>query len=310
MTREALPQGGKTADLNGPPDPAVVPPQDGPTDRGLAAGSVWSSGPFEVLALLDASGPFFLDRQGAFPAATPAAWERARALDPGAFGPDLGWDLDFRCFAVLGPGGHTMIVDTGVGPADGPAAAWAPVPGRLPERLAAAGINPPDVDTVLLTHLHQDHIGWSVGADGAPLFRNARYVVQRAETAALADGDTTLEHTVTPLRAAGQLDEIDGSTVLAGGAGGRIRAMATPGHTPGHQSVLVDSGAGQLIVTGDVLVHAVQLTDPEVAYHFEADPDLARATRQVLLAEAARTRAVLATPHLRRPFVDVPGRTT
>jgi glyoxylase-like metal-dependent hydrolase (beta-lactamase superfamily II) len=65
------------------------------------------------------------------------------------------------------------------------------------------------------------------------------------------------------------------------------RLVPTPGHTPGHQSVLLDRGDGTLPITGDLLVHAVQLVDPELAYAYETDPEAARASRMRLLRELA-----------------------
>ncbi|MFI2651029.1 MBL fold metallo-hydrolase [Micromonospora fulviviridis] len=281
----------------------------GPVRRaGRLAVESRSVGPFEVMPLLDASGPFFLDRQQAFPEATPNDWNLARAVDPGAFGPGETWHLDFRCFAVRGPRNRLTLVDAGVGPAGSPASDWAPVPGRLPAELDLAGIAPEDVDTVVLTHLHEDHFGWSVGLDGTPMFPNARYVVQRREVAALAAGQDAMTYVVNPLRATGQLDEADGAARLATvgrGAGGWIGVVPTPGHTPGHQSVVVDGRGAQVIVTGDVLVHAVQLVDPGVGYRFEADPEAARRSRQWLLAHARARGAALATAHLTRPWTDV-----
>ncbi|MEU2610994.1 MBL fold metallo-hydrolase [Micromonospora sp. NPDC007271] len=263
-------------------------------------------GAFEVIPLLDAAGPFFLDRRVAFPEATPRDWDRARVVDPGAFGPGETWRLDFRCYAIRGPRDRLVLVDAGVGPDGSPAEGWAPTPGRLPAELERAGIEPADVDMVVLTHLHEDHFGWSVGPDGTPLFPNARYVVQRREVVALPDGDAARAYVVDPLRATGQLDEVDGVARLATARGGSVRVIPTPGHTPGHQSVIVDHGHERVIVTGDVLVHAVQLVDPAVAYRYEADPEVARRTRQRLLAAAGARGAVLATAHLTQPWTEVP----
>ncbi|MFF1510854.1 MBL fold metallo-hydrolase [Streptomyces sp. NPDC058326] len=255
-----------------------------------------------VTALLDATGAFFKSARDAFPGAGAAEWAEAAALDPEAFGPEDAWRLAFRCFAVADPGGTGWtLVDAGVGPAEGPGAPWCPVPGSLPELLTAAGIDRADVHTVVLTHLHEDHTGWASDASGQPFFPRARYVVQRAETAALDRRDPVWDWVVAPLRASGQLHEVDGRHRLRPG----VTLLPTPGHTPGHQSVLVERADGRdVLVTGDLLVHAVQLAAPSVAYAHERDPDAARASREQLLARAADTGAVLATAHLTRPFVE------
>lgn len=265
-------------------------------------------GDLEVMALTDASGPF-LPWQEAFPGATAAHWSRARSVDPGAFGDGGIWRLQVRCFAIRRPGGRAVLVDTGIGPEGSPAAGWAPVPGRLPAALEAAGLDAADVDTVVLTHLHEDHVGWTVTAAGTPRFPNAGYVVQRVEVTAMEACEATavLDHAVRPLRSSGRLREVDGRVRLSGAGRdrlpGEITAVPTPGHTPGHQSVLVESHDARLMVTGDVLVHAVQLVDPAVDYVYEDDRELARRTRAAMLADAARGDTWLATMHLGEPFL-------
>lgn len=257
-------------------------------------------GSLEVLALQDASGTFFDTFDVAFPTATPGDRAAAERLDPAAFGPDGAWQLDFRVFAVRRPNGRVTIVDCGTGPAGHPAWSWAPVPGRLPGELAASGITPADVETVVLTHLHSDHIGWAVTADGMSFFPNARYVVQGSEISALPPDSAALRHVVEPLRRNGQLDAVEGKAALSDS---RLAVLPTPGHTVGHQSVLVEDGRSSVILTGDVLVHAVQLVNPDVGYAHEADQELAAATRRDLLDQARRRGAALGTPHLRQPFV-------
>lgn len=252
-----------------------------------------------VFALQDGAGPFFQPRQQAFPDAAAHHWQQADALDPDAVDGTGGWWLRFRCFAVRLDSGRTVLVDAGIGPAGSPAARWTPVPGRLPEELAAAGIGPDTVDTVVLTHLHTDHVGWAV-THARPYFRNARYVLQQAEFDALAAAEPSVrERVIRPLQDSGQLSLISGDERIAG----PLRIVATPGHTPGHQSVLLDTGDGLVAVTGDLLVHAVQLVGPHLRYAFDADPEAARRSRGRVLSDLHARGGLLATAHLGEPFL-------
>ncbi|GAB2680641.1 MBL fold metallo-hydrolase [Kribbella swartbergensis] len=266
-------------------------------------------GAFEVVALCDAVGQFMRSSE-AFPGASEAAWSRARAVDPRAVGADGWWRLEFRSFAIRRPNGRVILVDAGVGPGGSPAAAWAPAQGLLPTQLAAAGIDLQSIDTVVLTHLHSDHAGWAVTENGLPFFEEATYLVQATEIRALEASRSSemLDYAVTPLRATRQLREIDGQLELPRCGAGIIMLVPTPGHTPGHQSVVIESRARQMVITGDVLVHALQLVDPDVGYLHEADQALARLTRRNVLARARARKSTLATMHLSQPFFSAEGR--
>jgi glyoxylase-like metal-dependent hydrolase (beta-lactamase superfamily II) len=251
----------------------------------------------EVTPVLDAAGPFTLGSLAdTFPGADAADWDAARDLDPAAFTADGSWFLPFHCFLVR-TDHRLLLVDTGVGPAGSAAASWAPL-GRLPEALAEAGVTPADVDVVVHTHLHSDHVGWSVVA-GVPVFPDARYVVQQAELDALTGaGSPLLDSLVAPLQDADRLDAVTGAATLAPG----VVTLPTPGHTAGHQSVVVDTGGRRTVVTGDAFVHAVQLVAPEVGYAFETDGRQAVASRRLLL-ERRDAGDRLAVSHLNRAFV-------
>jgi glyoxylase-like metal-dependent hydrolase (beta-lactamase superfamily II) len=248
-------------------------------------------GKLTVTALQDAEGPFFEPREEAFPSATARHWAAADAFDPAARTADGRWWLRFRTFAIRYGEGPVTLVDAGIGPTGAPAESWAPVPGHLPEELAAAGFEAGDVTAIVLTHLHTDHIGWAIPATTP--FPQARVVVQRADVEAFAAirGKDLL---ADPDR----LDIIDGDTDLGPG----VRAVATPGHTPGHQSVLVESGDESILVTGDLLVHAIQLLHPELGYGHDADVDQARVTREATLHAATSRGSLLAVSHLGKPF--------
>ena len=257
-------------------------------------------GGYTLHSVVDASGVLAARLAEAFPAATEEDWALARELDPAGFGPDGRWALDFRCVAIRRPSGAVTLVDVGIG-ASGSPASWAPLPGRLVDALDEVGIGVDEVDTVALTHLHEDHCGGVVDADGSPVFAGARHVVQAVEVAAVRSDPSVWSYAVEPLRSAGLLDEVDGRVSLDPG----IALVPTPGHTVGHQSVIVTAGDEEVVVTGDVLVHAVQLGNPDVAYRSEADPVAAAETRRRVFAEARARGAYLATAHLHTAFISV-----
>ncbi|GAA0500573.1 hypothetical protein Ade02nite_27650 [Paractinoplanes deccanensis] len=256
-------------------------------------------GRLTVIALDDAQGPYFRPRAEAFPDATAEQWAAADRADPAVVTPEGEWVLPFRSYAIRHGDGPVTLVDAGIGPAGALAADWAPVPGRLPEALAEAGVRPGDVETIVLTHLHNDHMGWAVPRDSP--FTRARVIAQRADVdlyEAHRHEAGQFDLLVEPLRAEGRLQELDGDLDLGPG----LRVVATPGHTPGHQSVLVTDGDDSLLVTGDLLVHAVQLIDPGLAYAGDGDPARARSSRERALEEAAKRGSTLAVSHLGEPF--------
>ncbi|GGO79508.1 MBL fold metallo-hydrolase [Nonomuraea cavernae] len=211
---------------------------------------------------------------------------------PGAALREEPWILHFHCYLLKDQAGRLTLVDTGIGPADSPASSWAPVPGTLPGELAAAGVTPADVDTVILTHLHSDHASGAV-ADGRPLFENARYVLQQAEFDA-AEG-AMLDQIIIPIK--DRLHVVDGQAEVSPG----VHVHLAAGHTPGHQIARV----GELAITGDLVLHPAQLADPSVRYLYDDDQEWAAATRAEVLDALRAERAVLATAHLSDPFVQL-----
>jgi glyoxylase-like metal-dependent hydrolase (beta-lactamase superfamily II) len=272
-------------------------------------GSVTLGG-IEVVALCDSlrTGPWSLEE--AFPDVGVSEWAEFDSAHPETVGVERGWRAHDHCYLVRGAE-RTILVDTGIGPAGTPVADLLhPAGGSLPSELEAAGARPEDVDVVVLTHMHFDHIGWNVSGpagDPRPTFPRATYLLQRDEWDAYATGDDdphggpARERSVRWLREAGALELVAGEHEIADG----IRLAPTRGHTPGSQSVVISSGGGGLIVAGDVANHPLQVSRPDRRSFADSDPAAAAATRRATFERASREDSLIATAHFPQPFGHV-----
>jgi glyoxylase-like metal-dependent hydrolase (beta-lactamase superfamily II) len=263
-------------------------------------------GAIEITALCDAATRFPHPLAEAFPEVPPEMWDELRGRYPEAFTGEDGWLFHDHCYLVRTEG-LTALVDAGFGAAWTVAARWAGVAGNLPGELSDAGLSASDVDQVVITHLHLDHIGWTVSGpeDGTPTFPNARYLIGRADWEGFWElGDeedrAAFDQQVRPLDAAGVLDLVDGERELSKG----LTVVPTPGHTPGHQSVLVQAEGRTALLSGDLTNHPVQVTEPRWRSGGDMDPSLAAWTRRQWLDRLESEEAMLCTAHYPDPFVS------
>jgi glyoxylase-like metal-dependent hydrolase (beta-lactamase superfamily II) len=244
-----------------------------------------SAGAAEIVALRD--GEHHLHRAWHFPGVPAEAWEGQDERP-----------LNFGGYLVLADS-KVVLVDTGWGPYLGPPGGLA-APAGLLEELATAGFTPEDVDLVVFTHLHPDHVGWNLvlDAEPRPRFGNARYLVPRADWEhyrALEQMHPNIVQQALPLEDLGVLELIeDGHRVTPS-----LRAVALPGHTPGHTGYLV--GDRDAFLLGDLAHHPVILQETGWAQRFDLDPDQASATRERILAQVEEEHTLVAFGHFPHP---------
>ena len=208
---------------------------------------------------------------------------------------------------LVNTGNKLVLIDAGAAKLFGPSL------GNIVDNLRAAGYTPEQVDTVLVTHLHGDHINGLVTPDGQRVFANAEVWSAKADNdfwlseaiAAQAPKDfqpffKMSRDAAAPYLAAGKWKTFDSDRELLAG----VSSVDTHGHTPGHASYLFQSGDQRLLVLGDLVHnHAVQFARPEVAFEFDNDPKQAVATRKRIFHKAAREKLMVAGMHL--PFPGV-----
>jgi glyoxylase-like metal-dependent hydrolase (beta-lactamase superfamily II) len=203
---------------------------------------------------------------------------------------------------LLHLGDRLALVDSGCGGAMGPSL------GRLAENLAAMGVAPAAIDTVLLTHLHPDHVGGLVDAEGNARLPNAELIMHAAEPAFWGDDEVLAqasdEHRGYIQLARAVLEAYRGRvrTVTSGEVLQGVTVIPEPGHTPGHSGWLIASGGDLVLIWGDIVhMPGVQFAHPGAGMGFDTDGAQAIATRRRIFDMAATDRLLVAGMHLDFP---------
>ena len=192
---------------------------------------------------------------------------------------------------VLSSGGQTVLVDTGLGGPDG----------TLLRQLDDSGVDRAAVGLVVLTHIHPDHVGWNL-SDGSPTFPNARYLVTKVDWDHWTQPEVRAEapHVdaqMIPLEGLNVLDLIEDEYDVTP----EVKTLPTPGHTPGHISLVISSGGETAFVLGDVAHSPAQAQYTDWSPGFDTDPDLARETRHAVLDRLESEGSLVASGHFPDP---------
>ncbi|MFE9289855.1 MBL fold metallo-hydrolase [Streptomyces olivaceus] len=275
-------------------------------------------GDVEITRVIEWSGPI---RTARFivPDSDEETWRRNRDwLEPDFWTPA---DDAYRCHIqtwVLRSEGKTILLDTGVG--NGRERPQVPQFAGLQTdflaRLRAAGVAPEDVDLVVNTHIHYDHVGWNTESrDGewVPTFPNATYLIPRAdnlyfdpegarrsraprdehERVRWEGSKLVFNDSIAPIHRAGQAVLWEGAHRIDG----NLRLEAAPGHTPGSSVVTLRSGTDRAVFVGDLVHSPVQVLEPRWNSCFCDDPQLAARTRASYLSRAAELRELVVPAH-------------
>jgi glyoxylase-like metal-dependent hydrolase (beta-lactamase superfamily II) len=208
-------------------------------------------------------------------------------------------------------GGKTVLVDSGIGAKDRPMFPN----GRLPDAIAEAGVRLDEIDIVVATHIHIDHVGWHTTArDGGfvPTFPKATHVFNRDEWAywtapEVAKATPWVIDCVQPLEGVAEISLVDGEHKVTD----ELTLLPTPGHTPAHVSVAIMSAGEAGVIIGDVCHHPAQVTEGWSPV-FDMNPALAMESREKLLQRIEDERMTVIAGHFPHPgfgrVVRVEGR--
>ncbi|WP_327287411.1 MBL fold metallo-hydrolase [Streptomyces sp. NBC_01198] len=241
-------------------------------------------GDIRITYLPDGAGHFSYD---VFPGSSQECWARHAAQTS-----DGRWVCSIGGFLVES-GDRKILVDLGFGDAvlevEGFVTAKS---GRLLANLGAAGLTPAEIDTVVYTHMHADHTGWTATGD-ALTFANARHLAGPGEVSHWIGRDDE------PFSPAGQLpftsnfeESKDGEIIAPG-----VEILHAPGHTPGHQCLVISSGTERAMILGDTLHTPAQLQEPDLSFMFDVDPVQARRWREDIVAKLAATGTTVGACH-------------
>ena len=238
--------------------------------------------------------PFDIDRERIFPSVSDEDWAglEDHLTAEGKV------RLEIVCYLIRSQG-NTILCDTGLGKFPG-----TEDPGHLLEALAATGVRPEEIDSVVFTHLHGDHVGWNVDwSSGEPkaVFPNAKYVIQKTEWEHFASPERkdspSSQRQLLPIEALGSLQLLSGDHSFTD----EVKAIVTSGHTPGHMSLEIASQGERALVQGDVVVHHVLLPRPLWEPRFDFEPEGARKLRGRMLPQWAEERLLIIANHFPAP---------
>jgi len=205
---------------------------------------------------------------------------------------------------LIRSGGRNILIDTGLGPrpAETPDVPW----GELLRDFEAKNVRVDDVDMVVMTHLHRDHVGWNLKKEGGryvPTFPKARYWMSRKDWDACHQPDVqptrfpNAPDCVWPLQDLGLIEFMEGEHSITP----ELTAVPTPGHTPGHVSILVTSKGERALVLGDAAHNPVQLHETDWVSRADMDPEITRQTRRTLFDRLEREQVIVAAGHFEAP---------
>lgn len=198
---------------------------------------------------------------------------------------------------------RTVLVDTGLGKLDHHLDQTTRE--TLVGEIAAAGFQPQDIDTVFLTHMHMDHVGTNMTETDQgwfPTFPNARYVVSKADWALFGSRVNTrpfayLKEQIQPLIDADVLDLIEGEINITE----EITTLPTPGHTPGHTSLLISSEGEKAVIVGDAAHVPPQIEETQWSPAPDRDKDRSAASRKMMMDLIEKEHALIASGHFPSP---------
>ena len=288
---------------------------------GTSAG--FTLGDIRIGRVEDKLGPA-LEPKVMFPAFRDELWEAERHwLAPAHFTPDGARLRTSNHSWVVNTGRHTVLIDTCIGNdkhrPQSPHHHMRDVPWL--ERLAQAGVAPEQVDFVLCTHLHADHVGWNTRLEDGhwvPTFPNARYLfgrteferwdTRRADHQRLRFNDFVFDDSILPVAESGQMQLVDDGYAIDDA----LSVEASPGHTQGHVSIRAASRGASGVFCGDIVHHPIQILHPDLCSSFDDDQALALRTRLALFARCAEDGALLMPTHFSEPhccrIADAGGR--
>ncbi len=268
-------------------------------------------GDFEVHRLADFAGPSFPPAEF-FPDFDPEVLrENAELLGPSLIDPESGMlVMSFHCFLVKTPR-HKILIDTCLGnDKERPSRPrWHRLKSSWLADLAAAGARPEEVDYVMCTHLHWDHVGWNtrlVDGSWVPTFPNARYLMARREFGHWQEvhrGGEESPHSlsfadsVLPVVKSGQAVLVEDDFAFEDG----LSFESAPGHTPGNVVIHALSRGQRGVFMGDVIHHPLQLLRPDWSTRACSDLLLSRQTRERLIEEHCEKGSLVLPAHFPPP---------